>query len=355
MRDLRSARLLEVIVHLLDTKKELEVSELPIPKGSDPQVFDYFLQRIQASLKDDRARTAKFESLDEEPAITFQALFQAENLTAGSQNLAHRLYDIMKQDGRISAGDLAVCRFDAEDEGERRTYLAVMKLDPTAALQQKRQHDSQGRLFVTFEVVQQMLPTQGEKLQKVAFIQNLEPRATYDMLLVDRQVRPAMGPRISQFFSQNFLNAIEAMTPEESTKLLVREAETLRRILKTELAPDETTLFNDAVNGALSSAALDLDSWVEGLDLPEKAKKKVERKLGPKHFPNRHIEIIQDVVRTEREKKRIFRGDHGLRLEMPAEFPPTQYRERTEREPGKFGGREFHVVTIETEGWREQR
>lgn len=176
MRTLRNLRLSEVIVHILDTRKELEVSQLPIPPDSDPQIFEYFRKRIQTSLKDSHARTARFADLSEEPATTCQALLRGGDLTAGSQTLAERLYGIMKQDGRISAGDLAVCRFEADDGEAARRFVAVVKIDPTAALRQKRDHDPQGRLFVTFEVVQQMLPSEGEQLQKGAFIQPLEPR-----------------------------------------------------------------------------------------------------------------------------------------------------------------------------------
>jgi len=354
MRELQSIELSEVIVHILDTRKELEVSELPIPSDSDRQIFDYFKKRIQGSLEDDRARAAKFRQETAEPATICQTLLEGGDLTEGSQQLAQRLYGIMQQDSRISAGDLAVCRFYAKEAGERRPFLAIVKIDPTAALRQRRKHDQQGRLFITFDVVQQMLPSAGEQLQKGAFVRELAPRRDYDMLLVDRQVRPAVGPRVSQFFSQSFLDAAEALSSAEATRQFVRETKVLRRLFERQLPPQESDRFDTAVSGAVGSQKVELDHWVSNLELSERAKKKVKAKLGPKHFPDRTVEIVEEVVRAETARKRVFRGDHGLRLEIPPDFPPDQYSDETKQQPGKFGGRQYHVVTLETEDWKER-
>lgn len=174
------------------------------------------------------------------------------------------------------------------------------------------------------------------------------------MLLLDRQVRPPEGPRIAQFFSREFLGAVEALTPEEATQLFSRRAHALRAVLARELAPEEGLRFERAVRGALSATRVDLDEWLTELDLPEAARRKVGTKLGPKAFPERRVEIVQEVVERERERKRVFRGDFDLRLEIPPDFPAGQYRDEVRREPGKFGGREYHAITLETEMWREQ-
>jgi len=354
MRELHKVKLQDLIVHILDTEEGLEVSDVPIPAESDRKIFDYFEHHIQASLRDSGTRTAKFQSLADEPATTCQDLIEGGNLVTGSQRLATRLFEIMKQDARISPGDLAVCTFKAENDQGHQSFLGIMKIDPTTALRQKRDEDAQGRLFITFEVVSEMLPTVGEKLQKGAFIQSFKPRNDYDMLLVEHQKRIPVGPRVAHFFSQGFLNAAEALTPEESTRHFVRQTKVLRELLERELQPEEDARFEKAVEGAQSSKEVNLDKWVENLELPEPAKKKVAGKLNPKRFPNRRVPIVQGVVEAERQRGRVFRGDFGLRLQVPADFPSGQVQTRKTQAPGKFGGRDYYVITIESETWKEQ-
>ena len=170
----------------------------------------------------------------------------------------------MKEDARISAGDLAVCTFEGKLDGTEQRFLAIMKIDPTTALRPTRA-EVDGQLLITFEVEQQMLPTQGEKLQKAAFIRTLKPPADYDMLLIDRQVKPPEGPQIAQFFSQRFLGAVEAMSSEEATRALLPTLQVLKDVLKQEVAkkklePEEAAGFDRAVDGLKSSKSVDLDT-----------------------------------------------------------------------------------------------
>ncbi len=259
----------------------------------------------------------------------------------------------MKQDKRISAGDLAVCTFEGMLDGTKQRFLAIMKIDPTTALRPTREEVG-GQLLITFEVEQQMLPTQGEKLQKAAFIWSLEPRAEYDMLLIDRQVKPPEGPRIAQFFSRRFLGAVEAMSSEEATASLVQKLGKLQGILKGQLEPAAAQRFDQAVAALTTSARVDLDVWPGTLALPDAARREVERALASPRFPERQFEISPDVVAQQRVKKRVFLGDHDVRLEIPGDFPEDNLRVARKKDPQKFGGKSYHVVTIETETWRER-
>ena len=47
MREIKNVALSEVIVHILPKEGNPELSELPIPAGSDPRIFQYFERHIR--------------------------------------------------------------------------------------------------------------------------------------------------------------------------------------------------------------------------------------------------------------------------------------------------------------------
>lgn len=197
MRYAADIRLDELIVHIVDPRRAngLVLSERTLPLDSNERVADYFATHIENSLRDPAARAARFVDLgDENTAGLCRALLEHNvGLVEGSRRLAQRLYEIIAGDRRIAAGDLAVGFYRAGNRPDVPRYLALLKIDPSEVFRHTTARDPDGNLYVSFEVETDVMPTTREKLQKCAFVQPLEPRPEYDMMLLDRQVRPPAG------------------------------------------------------------------------------------------------------------------------------------------------------------------
>jgi len=357
MRNPQNVQIEEVILHILDSKRnQLQLSAIPIP-GGDPRIFDYFRSRIETSAADPSARPARFGAMEGYSAsVCRELLTSGLDLVAGTQMLAIKLFGLLHQNRSIASGDLAACRYQATEDGTTASYLAILKIDPTEALRPVMREDPAGRPYVTFEIETEVLPTLGERLQKCALVRHLDPRpADFDLLLLDRQKRTAEGPEVARFFTEDFLEAELAFDSLRSTEQLYRRLILAQNLLQAELGDEEQGRFDRQVQGVLSQGRVNLDSWMKNLGLPKPALATLRKELSPDYLPDRRFVIDREYADKVVQWRR-FRGDHGLKLEVPAD----QYGKagegklvEVEKITPAVGASEYRIV-IRTKTWTEK-
>lgn len=353
MRYTTDIRLDELIVHIVDPRRPdgLVLSERTLPLDGNERLIDYFVTHIQNSLQDPAARAANFVELDDQAASgVCQALLEGTlSLIEGSRRLAERLYQIIARDRRISAGDLAVGFYRAGNRPHIPRYLALLKIDPSEVFRHTTARDPQGNLYVSFEIETDVLPTTRERLQKSAFIQPLDPRPEYDMMLLDRQVRPPVPLPVARFFAEDFLGAELALDARQRTHRLYTSVVSAHNQLRPELTPQEDEALHEAVYSAITYTSINIDTWLAALPLPEEAKQIIDQ-IVSQELPDREFEIDRTYAQ-QLIRKRRFRGDHGLRVELSAERY-SQVIQSVEHvsEPGEPP---YYRVEIHTEKWEE--
>jgi phosphopantetheine adenylyltransferase len=194
MREATNIHLDQLIVHILDPGRPngFVLSERTIPLERNQRLVDYFVAHIQNSLKDPTAKAACFIAMNDKAVSGIcKALLDGHlDLVKGSRKLAQQLYAIITSDKRIKACDLAVCFYQAENQHSVSRYLALLKIDPSEVFRHKTEYDPQGNQYVNFEIETEVMPTTRERLQKCAFVQQLEPRSPdYDMMLRNHCIR----------------------------------------------------------------------------------------------------------------------------------------------------------------------
>ncbi|HPY73433.1 MAG TPA: nucleoid-associated protein [Rectinema sp.] len=304
-------------MHILDPKSESPVlSWRDIPPAENRALFDYFTTHIQKSLQDTATKAARFTHIDEQNVSGISKGLLKENLDfiTGSQELARQLFKIIKNDGRISACDLAVCFYNAKNQWNTTKNLALMKIDPSEVFLHKKQEDSQGKTYITFEIKSDVLPTTRENLQKCVFIRPLDPRPTeYDMMLLDRQLKVP----IAKFFIKDFLNAEFALDSRERTERLYTCLVGAQNSLRSELEPQDDEYLRQAINSAITSTSINVDTWIKSLTLSEDQKSEIDQ-IVSQDLPDREFEIDLNFAQQLITKRR-FKGDYDLRLEISAE------------------------------------
>jgi hypothetical protein len=353
MRYATDIQLDQLIVHILDPWRPdgFVLSERTLPLDSNQRLANYFAAHIQNSLQDSGARAARFVTLDDSAAsgICTALLDGRLDLVEGSRQLAERLYGIIARDQRISAGDLAVGFYRAGNRPHVPHYLALLKIDPSEVFRHKTERDPQGNLYVSFEIETNVMPTTREKIQKCAFVQPLDPRPEYDMMLLDRQVRPTVPVPVARFFAEDFLGAQLALDPRQRTDRLYRSLVSAHNQLRPVLRPQEDESLRQAIDGAITSASINIDTWLEALRLPEEPKQHIDRVVS-QELPDREFEI--DTIYAEQlTRKRRFRGDYDLRVEVSAE----RYNEviRSVEHIEDPGEPAYYRIVIHTERWDE--
>ena len=365
MRNPQSIEVEELILHILDSKnKRLQLSEIPIPKTGDPRIFEYFRSRIEDAAGDGSARPAKFQSLASYSASICLDLLKtsatgAPALVNGSQLLAIKLFGLLLKNRSIAPGDLAVCRYRATEDEVTESYLAILKIDPTEALRPIVKEDTTGLKYVTFDIETDVFPTLGERVQKCALVRTLDPRPPeFDLLLLDRQARPAAGTGVARFFTEDFLEAELAFDSLRSTVLFCDRLLRAQDQLRKSLSVLRQERFERQVQGVLSQEQVHIDEWIETVGLPETEQALLSESLAPAHLPEREFEIDREhadkVIRTRR-----FHGQNGLCLEVAAQdYGPAGGARRRKlaewRRVSSATGPDYFEIVIRTETWEEK-
>jgi hypothetical protein len=318
MRNPGAVQLSAVIVHMLNPEgRGLVTSERALPLKDELRT--YFATHVRNSLEDGSAKAAQFKAIDNQAVsgVCAALLDGSQELVAGSQTLARRLYEIVSHDRRISPGDLAVCLYQAANyPAPDARHLALLKLDPSRVFRHETKTDAQGRRYVGLEIETEVMPTVRERLQKCAFIQPLDPRPDYDMLLLDRQA--GMERDVAKFFADDFLGVDPAFDARMRTNTLYRSLISARNQLYPEaISLQDLVMLDGAINAALASERIDLDTWIDGLPVSAEAKERIDEVVS-KNLPDRQFDLDEDAAQKLIGKRR-FRGDSGLKVEVPAE------------------------------------
>lgn len=314
MRSISQVRVREAIFHILDhhTSTKLVLSDTVISTHNRQELADYICQHIVSSLGDETAKAARFENHDYEIAKIAQKLINdSTDLLNSSQEIARRLYEIIKDDTRISPGVLVVCLFE-DIEANNQTYLGIIKLDPASVYRSQTTTDSAGKITVDFASIPDALPTVRERLQKCAFLRSPSTEQSYDLIVLDRQTSGA--EEISQFFAEKFLGIVPAFDSRTCTLGLYKALTEAQKILRSHLDSEQNLILSQAKDYAMKSEIIDVDEFVAALAIPEPAKKTVLDTV-KQFIPDRKFEIDSEIGRKISRKKR-FKGEQGFKLEV---------------------------------------
>lgn len=350
MRDITSVIIEELIIHILDPQGQgLVLSSLELPVDGNRAILDYFSRHIINSLRDRGIKAARFRNInpDQSSGLCRDLLHKDISLVDGSQRLAQALYRIMEEDRRITAGDLAVCLFRAENYPYT-NFLAILKVDPSQIFRHVIRQDEKGNTYVVFETEQQAFT--DDRLQKCAFIQPLDPRhPEYDMLLLDRQRWDTKDGRIARFFSEAFLDTAETFDSHKYTENLYKGLVAAQNVVRERLTVKEDEVLTDSINSAVSSHRLNLDSWLDELPVADDIKQDIDHSISP-NLPEREFSIDRSYS-TKLMSKVKFRGDNRLKIELPFEnyrqmvVSEEYVTDEPNREP-------FYRIVIETDTWK---
>jgi len=352
VRNAINIQLEQLIVHILDPKHPdgFVQSECTIPLENNQRLVDYFVGHIQNSLKNPSVKAARFVAIDNEivSGICKELLQDRLDLVEGSRKLAQQLYDIIAKDKRINACDLAVCFYKAEKQNIVSRYLALLNIEPSEVFRHIKVHDSQGNLYVDYKIETEVMPTTGEKLQKCAFIQQIEPRPDYDMMLLDRQTK---GKDVAKFFIKEFMGATPAFDARQRTDYLYRGLISAHNQIRPELKPHENEYLDQAIQVAIKSERINFDTWIEALPLSEGHKKQIDQVVS-QNLPDREF----DIDRTYYQKlvhKRRFQGDHGLKVVIEASEDIYKQVIKSVKPINEPGALPYYCITIHTKKWEE--
>ncbi len=336
MRDAIGVQVERAIIHIVDHHKrdKLVLSEAELSLQAEPRLQGYLNAQVTNALSDGAACGAKFDSEGDGAVATLcqGILRDPTRFVSSSQKLAERLLAAMGVDKRIASGSLVVCLYSASNY-QGKSFLGLMKIDPSEVFLQRIGTDPKGHRIVRFDIRANAMPTARERLQKAALIKPRQKGADYDLLLLDRQVAKVAA----DFFAKGFLSATPVLDAQARTESFYIATQSAYNQLtqppeagQPRLTPEQADDLLQQIDDALRVQTLDTEAWIDNLDLPDEAKEVIDSQVRRQLPTDRQFSIDSGYAQRELMKKVRFRGDYGVVIEMDADRRDDVIKEKTE-------------------------
>lgn len=221
MRNIDAVIVRKAIIHVLDKN-----ADAPIFTDYEQEIIEdihEFLEKhIVKALEDEENRKAKFRAGTTVVKDACKLIFEnEEQFVEASKLIANQLFKAMKQNNQVSSADLVVCLYEAQEQN----YIGILKMDYKKSFIHNLEFiDDKLKISIMPQSIG--LPNMGQRLQKCAFIKEIEEGGDFDLILLDKQTYGGDDEgEIAQFFSSQFLNCEILVDSRDKTKLFRQSAE----------------------------------------------------------------------------------------------------------------------------------
>ncbi|MDF2520990.1 MAG: nucleoid-associated protein, partial [Clostridia bacterium] len=184
---------------LLLSDNELELNE---------ETYEYFEKHILKSIKDDEAKSGKFEGDVNIAGELCKEIFEDnESFAVNAKKLSQYLFKCMGNEDKEPSGDFAVCLCDSQ----LGAFLALMKLNYANSYSHFVKQD-EGNVTIDIGTNKTGLPGLGQKPAKAVFVKPFKPEDPYDFLICDKQPEG--------YFSQAFIKVSPVRDRRENTRII---------------------------------------------------------------------------------------------------------------------------------------
>lgn len=312
----------KLIVHRVDHKGSDQplLSELESPITNE--VRDFLSEHISNNREHGLARNGIFqEAPDGEmdiKGVCDDLLTTPASFIERSQDIARHLFESVKNDQRISTGDLVICTF--LEGRSQASWLALLKMDAQDSFV-GHPEEVHGQVRIVLQLVKDVLPV--AELQKCAFILPSRLRsARRDLIVLDQQTARYGARRVvASFFSTAFLQCRVQLNQLETTKTFYLSSFDWLEGKRQLWPQQEVRRFEDAVRNSLQAQEInvpviaqaairqpaDRDEYIDHV----KQKLEVEELAGLVFEPDPTYQQRIDYVQ--------FEGDAGLKIKIRAD------------------------------------
>jgi nucleoid-associated protein YejK len=341
----------QMIIHKVDHRNydAPQLSDLESPISEE--VASFLRKHIDFNREHKYARSAVFTGPPEnQPVLRTmcdELIGDPGQFVAQSQAIARHLFETVKEDKRVSPGDLTICTFTEGDDDLR--WLALLKMDPADGFVGEREIIN-GQVRIVLHRVPDVLPT-GE-LQKCAFIlpPKLREQHRYDLRVLDQQAaRFGVRQMVASFFVTDFLQCQIGLNRRDKTLTFLYGSNEWIGHKKAQWSAEDIERFRRRAAVAIQDNMVDVADFAEAIiSKPEEQEEYLEfmRCQGLKD-----LTFETDPDERQRLTQYLwFEGDHGLqiRIEAEAAIGPDSILDYKRDEATNVW-----TVTIRTTHWEE--
>jgi len=343
----------DLIVHKVNHKQhdEPQLADLETPTNNE---VDTFLARhIRNNQLNKNTRTARFEGVEDGAdslrKMCDDLLNNPEYFVKHSRDIASHLFNVIKNDKRISPSDLVLCTYTPTDSDER--HLTILKMDPQDGFTAQEVEENGQRLY-ELERVPEVLPRTD--LQKCAFVLPPSKRNgqgdSFDLKVLDQQINTRRGRRAAAtFFTSGFLQCTVNFNLDDKNSIWYEASYDYadKAEDRGEMTSEEASRFKGRVNDYMHDDEIQVTEFAERTIDDEEEREQYHRALAERGLEDT-VFGVSEKVRGQVANQRTFVGDNGLKVEIDREHYNSMVETEEDEETGEV------VVTIRTGVWREK-
>lgn len=310
MRNIDAVMIKKAIVHVLDrngdepilTDYEQEIQE---------DIHEFLEKHIIKSLQDEENRKAKFRGGISVVKNACHEVFEdEEKFVESSKSIAEQLFKAMKRNNNISSADLVVCLYAVGDKN----HMGILKLDYKKSFIHNVEFiDDKLKISIIPQTIS--LPGLSQRLQKCAFIKEIDDEDEYDMIVLDKQVygNDEDGD-IAQFFIHDFLNCDILVDNRDKTKIFRRATEKwTRKNLKEDIEKAQE-VRDEAVASLKNCAEIDVEKFSQNVfGNDTEMQQHFIQQLDQEGLQLESFDIDKTWV-EKKMKKRVIKTDTGIEI-----------------------------------------
>jgi len=345
MKNPQNITISRLIIHILDNQKSPPKSVLSDNECAlSDHITEFFTSHIQKSLADDRAKIASFrEPNGRVSRLANDVLQHNDHFVQNSKELANLLFAPMRQNRAISAGDMVVCVYAAQNLPGK--FLGIFKMDLAEAFRHKVVVQGR-RTNIQITPLTNVLPGPEQKLQKCVFIRPPDPE--FDMVVLDNQiVRLSDRAGVANFFCKTFLDCNLSQTDRDKTKLFqtITTKWVSEREKEGRLDQAQADAIADTAIQAIRSNVVNIPQFASTVIPDSELRQDYQETLRQKTLHDAEFAPDKEYVQKITTKKRYV-ADFGVTVSGDAEhFDEVVAVDNTRDANGQL------TVTIKTTRW----
>lgn len=343
----------DLIVHKVNHKQHSEPQLADLKTPTNDEVDTFLARHIRNNQINKNTRTARFEDVRDDVSSLREMcdglLNNPESFIERSRDIASHLFNVVKDDKRISPSDLVLCTYTPEDSDER--HLTILKMDPQDGFTAQEVEENGQRRY-ELERVPEVLPRTD--LQKCAFVLPPSKRngqgEGFDLKVLDQQINTRRGRKAAAtFFTSGFLQCTVNFNLDDKNSIWYEASYDYadKAEDRGEMTSKEASRFKGRVNDYMHDDEIQVAEFAERTIDDEEEREKYYGALAERGLEDT-VFGVSEKVRGRVANQRKFVGDNGLKVEIDSEHYDSMVETEEDEETGEV------VVTIRTGVWREK-
>lgn len=310
--DENSIRVTNAIIHILDTNMDMPVLSNTL-LGLNGEIREFIKTHIYKTMTSDSCKNTMLEGEDNYCLNQLRMYLEDNDFITVTRNFSAKLFDFMKQNIDIPAGDVVFAAFNCEGE----SYFSMLKMNYKSSYIHFVENTDAG-IKNTIIKNQTILPSESQSLDEVIIIKLDD----FSVKLIEKKY--LINDKKEYYLSQYFLKCQPELSPKAKLDIVTKTAEQINRKhynddVEKRMRFKKALYDNCEADGTVNVVRVIDEVFENNID----AKNEFKESIMKKGIDKKEIQL-QSRNSFRKLERQTIKTDTGIEINIPLE----QYEDR---------------------------